>query len=91
MVPFNPEAVISKLEVRLYTLPLPAVDKSTWHSQTPSNTLEFGSQSKLIRERIQRHGDSSPTSMVNALNQLTKGAEMMAHSLVLVRNQVADL
>jgi hypothetical protein len=29
--------------------------------------------------------------MVDALNQLTKGAEMMAHSLVLVRNQVADL
>ena len=59
--------------------------------RTPSNTLEFGSQSKLIRERIQRHGDSSPTSMVDALNRLTKGAEMMAHSLVLVRNQVAEL
>jgi hypothetical protein len=91
LVPFNPEAVISKLEVRLCTPRPPTVDESTWHSQTPSNTLEFGSQSKLIRERIQRHGDSSPTSMVDALNQLTKGAEMMAHSLVLVRNQVAEL
>ena len=29
--------------------------------------------------------------MVNALDRLTKGAEMMAHSLVLVRNQVAEL
>ena len=29
--------------------------------------------------------------MVDALNQLTKGAEMMAHLLVLVRNQVAEL
>ena len=29
--------------------------------------------------------------MVDALNRLTKGAEMMAHSLVLVRNQVAEL
>ena len=29
--------------------------------------------------------------MVDALNQLTKGAEMMAHSLVLMRNQVAEL
>jgi hypothetical protein len=83
--------VISKLEVRLCTPPLPTVVKSTWHSQTPSNTLEFGSQSKLIRERIQQHGDSSPTSMVDALDQLTKGAEMMAHSLVLMRNQVAKL
>jgi hypothetical protein len=91
IVPFNPEAVTSKLEVRLRTPPLPTVDKSTWHSQTPSNTLELGSQSKLIRERIQRHGDSSPTSIVDALDRLIKGAEMMAHSLVLVRNQVAEL
>ena len=29
--------------------------------------------------------------MVDALDRLTKGAEMMAHSLVLVRNQVAKL
>jgi ribosomal protein L32 len=91
LVPFDPEAVISKLEVRLRTPTPPTVDHSTWHSQTPSNTLEFGSQLKLIRERIQRHADSSPTSMVDALDRLTKGAEMMAHSLVLVRNQVAEL
>jgi hypothetical protein len=91
LVPFNPEAVIARLEVRLCTPPLPTVDNSTWESRTPSNTLEFGSQSKLVRERIQRHGDSSPTSMVDALDRLTKGAEMMAHSLVLMRNQVAEL
>ena len=29
--------------------------------------------------------------MVEALNQFTKGAELMAHSLVLVRKQVAEL
>ena len=91
LVPFDPEAVVGKLEVRLCTPPLPTVDHSTWHSQTPTNTLEFGSQSKLVRERIQRHGSSSPTLMVDALDRLTKGAEMMAHSLVLVRNQVAEL
>jgi hypothetical protein len=91
LVPFNLEVVISRLEVRLCTPPLPTVDESTWHSQTPSNPLKFGSQSKAIRERIQGHGDSSPKSMVDALNRLTKGAEMMAHSLVLVRNQVAKL
>ena len=32
LVPFNLEAVILKLEVRLCTLLLPTVDKSTWHS-----------------------------------------------------------
>ena len=32
LVPFNPEAVISKLKVRLCTLLLPTVDESMWHS-----------------------------------------------------------
>jgi hypothetical protein len=50
-------------------------------SKTLSNTLEFGSQSTLIRERIQRHVDSSPTHMVEAVEKLAKGAEIMAHSL----------
>ena len=91
LVPLNPEAVISKLDVRLRTPPQPSAQDTPWQSQTPSNTLEFGSQSKLIRERIQRHVDSSPTSIVDALKKLSKGAEMAAHQLVLVRNQVAEL
>ena len=91
LVPLDPEAAISKLDVQLRTPTPSTVDNSTWQSKTPSNTLEFGSQSKLIRERIQRHVDSSPTSIVDSLERLTKGAEMMAHSLVLVRNQVSAL
>ena len=91
LVPFDPEAVISKLEVRLRTpTPLPE-DNSPWEPRTPSNTLEFGYQSNLIRENIQRSADSSSTSVVDALDQLTQGAEMMTHSLVLIRNQVAEL
>jgi hypothetical protein len=48
LVPFNPEAVILKLDVRLCTLLLPTVEDGPWQSQTPSNTLEFGLQLKLI-------------------------------------------
>ena len=91
LVPFDPEAVISKLEVRLRT-PTPLPEENTpWEPRTPSNTLEFGYQSNLIREKIQRNADSSPTSVVDALDQLTKGAETMTHSLVLIRKQVAEL
>jgi hypothetical protein len=91
LAPFDPEAVISKLDVRLRTPSPPPVDNAPWQSRTPSNTVEFGSQSRLVRERIQRHVDSSPTSMVDALEKLSKGAECMAHSLVLMRSQVAEL
>jgi hypothetical protein len=91
LVPFNPEAVILKLDVRLRTPPLPTVEDGPWQSQTPSNTLEFGSQSKLIQERIQRHVDSSPTYMIEAIKSLSKGAEMIAHSLVLMTKRNAEL
>ena len=35
--------------------------------------------------------NSLPTLVVDSLNQLTKGAEIMAHLLVLMRKQVAEL
>ena len=91
LVPFNPDAVISMLDVRLRTPPLPTVEDGPWQSQTPSNTVELGSQTKLVLERFQRHVDSSPTSMVEAVKSLSKGAEMMAHALVLSQKRIAEL
>ena len=52
LVPHDLEAVISELDVRLRTPPQPTVEDEPWHSQTPSNTLEFGSQSTLIRDKF---------------------------------------
>ena len=91
LVPFNPEAVISTLDVRLRTPPLPTIEEVPWQSQTPSNTLEFGSQLKLIQDRIRRHVDSSPTYIVKAIKSLLKGAEIIAHSLVLITKRNAKL
>jgi hypothetical protein len=83
--------VVSKLDVRLRTSTLPTVEDCPWESRTLSNTLEFGSQLKLIQERIRRHVDSSPTLIVEALEKFTKGAEMMAHSIVLITKRNAEL
>jgi hypothetical protein len=91
LVPHDLEAVILKLNVCLRTPLLPTVKDDPWQSQTLSNTLEFGSQSKLIRERMQKHVDSLLTSIVNALEKLAKGAELMAHSLVLMTKRNAKL
>jgi hypothetical protein len=91
LVPLDAEAVISKLDVRLRTPTPPTTDVAPWVSKTPSNTLEFGSQSTLIREKMRRHVDSSPSLIVEAVEKLAKGAEMMAHSLVLMSNQVKEL
>jgi hypothetical protein len=91
LVLFNPEVVISTLNVRLRTLPLPTIEDVLWQSQTLSNTLEFRSQSKLIQERIRRHVDSLPIYIVEAIKSLSKGAEIIAHSLVLITKRNAKL
>jgi hypothetical protein len=91
LVPHNPEAVLSKLDVRLPTLSPAAVLEVLWESRTPSNARELESQSTLIRERLQGHQDSSPTSVLQSLDRLTRGAETMAHELVLLRDQVFTL
>jgi hypothetical protein len=83
--------VVSTLDVRLRTPPLPTVEDGPWQSQTPSNTLELGSQTKLVLERFQRHVDSSPTLIVEAVKSLSKGAEMIAHALVLSQKRIAEL
>ncbi|KAJ8109127.1 hypothetical protein OPT61_g7684 [Boeremia exigua] len=92
LVPFDPERVISALDVKLRTLspPLPT-NNVPWQSQTPSNTLEFGSQSTLVKSRIQRHIDSSPTSIVKAFEKVLKGAAIIAHKLVLAQREISRL
>ncbi|KAH5799443.1 hypothetical protein HBI96_160390 [Parastagonospora nodorum] len=75
LVLFNPERVILALN----------------QLQTPSNTLELGSQSTLVKARIQRHVDSSPTSIVEAFEKVSKGAAIIAHKLVLAQKEIAEL
>jgi hypothetical protein len=49
LVPLNAQVVLDRLEVRLRTPLEPLPEAILWQSKTPSNTLEFGSQSKLVR------------------------------------------
>ena len=67
------------------------VNNEAWQSQTPSNTLELGSQSALVKTRIQRHIDSSPTSIVEAFEKVSQGAAIITHKLVLAQQEVAEL
>ncbi len=91
LIPLDPKAVINNCDYQPVTPEDLIVEEGTWESKTPSNTLELGSQSKLLRERLKRHIDSSPSLMVDALEKLTKGAEVIAHSAVLIKQQIADL
>ena len=93
LMPFDPEAVLLKLDVRLRTPspPPPAAVEAPWESRTPSNAVELGSQSALIRNRIQLHQNSSPTALLDSLDSLSKGATIMMHQATLLRNTVTSL
>ena len=84
LVPINAEVVLDRLEVRLRTPPAPPPQETPWQSKTPSNTQEFGSQSKLVRESFTR----SPVTAQTGFSQLVKGAELMLHqnALLIARN-----
>jgi hypothetical protein len=58
LVPYNPERVLSKLDVKLRT-PIPPTSRPStaqpWVFQTPHNPWEAKSQSTLIKTRIANH------------------------------------
>ncbi|KAJ8113059.1 hypothetical protein OPT61_g4731 [Boeremia exigua] len=92
LVPFDPERVITALNVKLHT-PSPQLptNNEPWQSQTPSNTLEFGSQSNLIQEKYKKQQGSSPNSVLSALEHYAKGGAILSHKLVLAQQQIAEL
>jgi hypothetical protein len=94
LIPFDPQAVISKLDVKLRT-PTPTgppnADIDPWVSQTPHNPTEVISQSILVKDRISGHQGSSPTPIFSAVQQLAKGVETLAHSVTLLTSENHNL
>ena len=94
LIPFEPQAIISKLDIKLRT-PTPTdpalLNEDSWTSQTPRNPKEALSQSTLLKSRIERHQGSSPTQIFEATTRLTKGMNRIAHELTLAQTELASL
>jgi hypothetical protein len=94
LVPFSPESVISTLDIELRT-PTPSNSRpgtaQPWVSQTPNNPIEAVSQSTFIKTRITQHQNSSPTSIIQAVDQFTKGATTIMHQLALLKAENQSL
>ncbi|KAF1925349.1 DDE-domain-containing protein [Didymella exigua CBS 183.55] len=91
LVPLQPDAVLSKLDVQLRTLTPDTLPEALWEARTPSNVRELEAQSTLIRDRVRRHKSSSPASIIEAINQLKKGAKVMMLSAELMRDRITSL
>jgi len=94
LVLYDPEKVISKLDVRIRTSTPPGSGPGTplpWASQTPHNAREATSQSNLIKNRISNHQGSSPTPILAAVDLLAKGTIVVMHEVALLRTEVSAL
>ncbi|KAH5387603.1 hypothetical protein HBI55_255460 [Parastagonospora nodorum] len=91
LAPHNPEAVLSKLDVRLRTPPSTTVEDGAWQAKTPRNAREIEAQSTLIRQRVQNRASSAARSIDEKIAQLSKGAQQIAHNMVLMQEEMSRL
>ncbi|KAJ6262803.1 hypothetical protein Dda_1360 [Drechslerella dactyloides] len=93
IVPYNPDRVLSKLDVQLPLVtptnsrPSTANAAAAWTAKTPMNPLEAALQSDLIKNQVVQYQDSSPTSLLAAIDQLTKGTQTIMHQMALIRTE----
>jgi hypothetical protein len=91
LVPYDPNVVLSKLDVQLRTPTPPTPGTIAWEAQTPRNACEIEAQSKLIQNCIQNYRGSPASSLDKQVKQLSKGAQQIAHNMVLIQEEIGRL
>ena len=91
LVPHNESVVLSKLDVRIRTPTPSSPDLPQWEPKTPRTCAEIAAQSQHVKERIQRHQDSSPSSILGGLASLEKGVTMIAHGASIMQAEIERL
>jgi hypothetical protein len=88
LVPHDETAVLLKLDIRIRTPTPSSPDLPQWEPKTPRICAEVTAQSQHIKERIQRHQDSSPSSILGSLTSLEKGVIVMAHTTSIMQAEI---
>jgi hypothetical protein len=94
VLPLNPEKVISALDLKLKTPTPPNSRPNTaqpWVSQTPNNPIEASSHTTVVKNRIARHQNSSPTSIYEAVDHFAKGVSKIMPQLALIKAETQNL
>jgi DDE superfamily endonuclease/helix-turn-helix, Psq domain len=92
--PFDPQRVLDTLPPRPIT---PSVQGSrpstaqTWDPTTPKNATDASRQASYIKNQISQHQGSSPTRILSAVDQFTKGSVAIMHEVALLRSRITGL
>jgi hypothetical protein len=69
----------------------PAPGTFNWEAQTPRNAREIKAQSTLIQKRMQKYRGLPASSLDEQVKQLSKGAQQIAHNMVLMQQEIGRL
>ena len=92
LVPFNPDRVISKLDICLRTPDTPLrAGGATWSQKTPSNYVQLQKQASSIKALLRIGSRSPPSPSDRALNQLIKGYQLAMHNATILAKENKEL
>ncbi|CAP79192.1 Pc06g01990 [Penicillium rubens Wisconsin 54-1255] len=91
LIPFAPERVISKLNIRLTTPTPPPSRGSDWDPKTPSNYIQLQKQASSIKALLRTRSRSPPSPLNSAINQVLKACQITMQSAALLEKEVSDL
>ena len=93
LVPFDPQRVLSKLNIQLRT-PTPSGSRPSSRSfttETPATVAELLQQASSIMAFLKRRSNSPPSSSQTALNQLIKGCQIAIQNGILLEQEDKEL
>jgi hypothetical protein len=91
LMPYNPDQVISKLDIRLRTLTPPSSRGSEWEPKTPSNYVQLQKQASSIKALLKQRSKSPPSPLNSAINQVLKACQITMQSAALLEKEVSEL
>jgi hypothetical protein len=91
LVPYDPDRVISKLDIHLRTPTPPSSRGSEWEPKTPSNYVQLQKQASSIKALLKQRLKSPPNPLNSAINQVLKACQITMQSLALLEKEVSKL
>jgi hypothetical protein len=91
LIPYNPDRVISKLDIRLRTPTPPSSQGSEWEPKTPSNYVQLQKQASSIKALLKQRSKSPPSPLNSAIDQVLKAYQITMQSAALLEKEVSEL
>lgn len=91
LVPYNPERVLTQLNIYLKTPTPPGSQSTNSDPKTPHNLKQLAKKASTIKKLLKRRSNSPPTPTKSAMDQLIKGCQMAMNSATILAKENHDL